>query len=68
MPDRAEYKGLWLYLGRRLLTSYGGRGNAAQGLRNVRRDQADRAEADRAVADAQRGLPRPGDRDGPAAT
>jgi hypothetical protein len=49
-----KYEGLRLYLGRRLLTSYGGRANAAQGLRDVQRDQSERAEGDRALAHAER--------------
>lgn len=53
MTGTPHYRGLRLYLGRRLMTSYGGRANAAQGLRNVRRDQSDRAEGDRALALAE---------------
>lgn len=54
MLDPTQYGALRLYLSRKMLTSLGARANAAQGLRNVQRDRSDRAEGDRALADAGR--------------
>lgn len=50
----AQPGGLRQFLSRQLMTSYGGRLNASQGMRDVRQDQSDRAEGDEALAHAQR--------------